>query len=112
MLPGSTADEAPLDGQLYARQNGRWVTTLSGTGIADAPTDGGVYERKSGAWGDLSVHKSGDTMTGALIVPSIQISTVNGVVTLTLNASAELVVTANSGPNTGKSVNLTATKWA
>lgn len=45
--------EAPMDGVAYARENGAWVPTASGSGLPDAPTDGTAYARKSGVWTNL-----------------------------------------------------------
>lgn len=49
---GTPIEEAPTDGDLYARQNGAWVsfTPEDNQGITDAPVDGTPYLRKDGAW--------------------------------------------------------------
>jgi hypothetical protein len=46
--------EAPLDGVAYARQNGGWVPTASGAGIAEAPQDGTSYSRNNATWVHLA----------------------------------------------------------
>lgn len=125
--------EAPGDGGTYGRKNGAWVATIPDAPVsastygryqnawvailgADAPANSTTYGRNNNAWTGV-VNKAGDTMTGTLVLSSganLQLS--NGTVIiggLTLNtASGELLVTAQSGPNAGKSVNLTAGKWA
>lgn len=44
--------DAPVDGDLYARQNGSWVsfTPEDNVGIPEAPVDGTPYLRKDGTW--------------------------------------------------------------
>lgn len=44
--------DAPSDGDLYARQNGNWVsfTPEDNQGILEAPVDGTPYLRKDGTW--------------------------------------------------------------
>ena len=42
-------EEAPSDGQLYARRNGAWVV-VPPAGLADAPNNGSLYGRMNAAW--------------------------------------------------------------
>jgi len=42
-------DDAPSDGNDYARNNGRWVL-VSGGGFPDAPSDGNDYVRRDANW--------------------------------------------------------------
>ena len=43
--------DAPGDGQVYGRKDGRWVVIRPSTDWPDdAPSDGKVYVRKNGAW--------------------------------------------------------------
>jgi hypothetical protein len=46
--------EPPNDGVSYARQNGVWVPTATGTGLAEAPQDGTTYSRNNAAWVHLT----------------------------------------------------------
>ena len=43
-------NEAPEDGETYARNNKTWVSISDTSGIPDAPIDGLQYGRKDGAW--------------------------------------------------------------
>lgn len=150
-------------------------------GVPEAPATGGPYERQDSAWVDAAVHKSGDTMSGQLIINGAEGLSTNGNVRLTgrgnvlqvdtaisfvsvqtdgsigwslgwaglpnvslrpdtttgdlmlsvgdnmglsifdqggnktalrINANGDLIATALIGANAGKSVNLTAGKWA
>jgi hypothetical protein len=50
---GGGIEEAPVDGQQYARQDAGWSVVVGGSGgggIAEAPTDGKPYVRQSSAW--------------------------------------------------------------
>jgi hypothetical protein len=67
----SPIPEPPSDGVAYARQNGVWVPTASGAGVADAPTDGTTYSRNDAAWVHL-IHSDitdWDTTLTALLTP-------------------------------------------
>jgi len=46
--------EPPNDGVSYARQNGVWVPTASGAGVAEAPLDGTTYSRNNAVWVHLA----------------------------------------------------------
>ena len=46
---GGGIPEAPVDGQLYGRENANWVV-VPPAGISDAPVDGNEYSRKNAAW--------------------------------------------------------------
>jgi len=167
---------------LQAQLTNIGASGTGGGGIAEAPTDGGVYERQNSAWVDTAVHKSGDTMTGQLVINAaeglsttgnvrltgrgnilqfdsnisfIQLNSADGSISwqlswngmgipkilgdsatgdlrlqsgtanhgiqitdatvniaLRVTAGGDLVATEISGPNAGKSVNLTSGKWA
>ena len=43
-------NEAPTDGETYARNNETWVSISDSSGIPDAPVDGAMYGRKDGEW--------------------------------------------------------------
>ena len=48
-------DEAPSDGNQYARQNKKWSkVNLPDGGITDAPKDGKTYGRKDEGWAEVS----------------------------------------------------------
>ena len=52
--PDPGIEEAPEDGQQYARQDGAWQVVETGTGdVEEAPMDGNFYVRHYGAWVDL-----------------------------------------------------------
>ncbi len=62
---GGGLEDAPSDGELYARQDGAWVAFTpggggGGGGIPDAPNDGKSYVRANGDWSELP---------GAITVP-------------------------------------------
>lgn len=47
-------EEAPEDGQQYARQDGAWEVVTAGAGdVEEAPMDGAFYVRHYGVWVDL-----------------------------------------------------------
>ena len=46
---GGGIPEAPVDGQLYGRENANWVV-VPPAGISDAPVDGTLYARLNAAW--------------------------------------------------------------
>ena len=43
-------NDAPTDGETYARNNETWVSISDSSGIPDAPVDGSMYGRKDGEW--------------------------------------------------------------
>ena len=43
-------NDAPTDGETYARNNETWVSISDSSGIPDAPVDGAMYGRKDGEW--------------------------------------------------------------
>jgi len=54
---GGGIEEAPVDGQQYARQDATWTVvqaTGGGGGIEEAPQDGNYYVRANGAWVSLA----------------------------------------------------------
>jgi hypothetical protein len=55
-------EEAPIDGQAYVRKDGFWVVNTGGSG-------GGVTQSYVDTQDALKVSKSGDTMTGHLVLP-------------------------------------------
>ena len=63
---GGGIPEAPVDGQLYARENAAWAV-VPPAGIADAPVDGNEYSRKNAAW---TVASGGGVPVGRLISTS------------------------------------------
>ncbi len=58
-IDGVTIPDAPVDGQLYGRQNSAWavITGGGGGGIPDAPQDGKQYARKDAAWVEAATDK-------------------------------------------------------
>ena len=54
-------DDAPNDGETYARNNKTWVGISDSSGIPDAPVDGIMYGRKDGEWD--AVADAGDVYT-------------------------------------------------
>jgi hypothetical protein len=61
-------------GITYIRYNDgnttQWVAvSAGGGGLTDAPADGSAYGRKNNAW-SKAVDLAGDTMTGALVIPT------------------------------------------
>lgn len=48
--PTGPVPEAPIDGQLYGRENGMWVVAGTGGFVPEAPTDGTMYARISASW--------------------------------------------------------------
>lgn len=46
----NAVEEAPIDGQIYGRQDGNWEVVSGGSGIPDAPADGELYGRKDNTW--------------------------------------------------------------
>ena len=54
MGPPGEVEEAPIDGQQYARSDAAWeVVVGGGGGIEEAPTDGATYARQSGDWTEI-----------------------------------------------------------
>ena len=47
-------NDAPGDGETYARNNETWVSISDSSGIPDAPVDGLMYGRKDGEWGNVA----------------------------------------------------------
>ena len=54
-------NDAPTDGETYARNNETWVSISDSSGIPDAPVDGAMYGRKDGEWD--TVADAGDVYT-------------------------------------------------
>ena len=54
-------DDAPDDGETYARNNKKWVSISDSSGIPDAPVDGTMYGRKDGEWNNVA--DAGDIYT-------------------------------------------------
>lgn len=54
--------EAPIDALVYGRKDATWVVS-----VPEAPNDGIPYGRQSAGWIQV-IRKSGDTMTGALVL--------------------------------------------
>src|SRR5262245_43371834 len=60
--PAGPLPEAPLDGEIYGRQSGAWVATVTkttyttdmATKLGDAPSDGNAYGRLNGAWATVT----------------------------------------------------------
>ena len=49
--PTGIADDAPVDGTLYGRQDAAWTpVTATGGGITEAPIDGTAYARQDAGW--------------------------------------------------------------
>jgi hypothetical protein len=71
-------------------------------GVPEAPTDGQIYGRENASWGVVPT----EAASLAMISPDGQ-----SAVTLTLVNGGDVVATQQSGPNAGKSVNLTYGKW-
>ena len=70
---GGGIEEAPIDGQQYARQNAAWSVISATGGIEEAPQDNRFYVRINGTWTDLAaalfeldnqVIDGGDFLTG------------------------------------------------
>ena len=56
LLDDNKVDEAPTDGQQYARQNGAWASiVIPASGIPEAPNDGKQYARKSLGWSEVVI---------------------------------------------------------
>ena len=134
--------EAPTDGQAYGRDNAAWVPVVNKAGdtmsgsltIVDPNTSGSIVLKVSDtqyhgysqldSLGRLMMSYAGGTATWVAAdgAGNVNISNGNGgivlglgqlnTVILKLNASGDLVATATAGANNGKSVNLTAGKWA
>jgi hypothetical protein len=53
--PPGPVEEAPLDGEQYARRDGTWTAVVGGggAGITDAPADGTIYARYNNFWLDI-----------------------------------------------------------
>ena len=54
-------NDAPEDGETYARNNKTWVSIAGSSGIPDAPVDGAMYGRRDGEWD--TVADAGDIYT-------------------------------------------------
>lgn len=50
MNSGTSFEDAPSDGKVYARQNGEWIEVTS---MEDVTPDGKYYVRKNGAWVEI-----------------------------------------------------------
>lgn len=61
-------EEAPNDGDLYARQNEAWTSFVPG--IPDAPSDGALYVRKNGVWVELITDTDFGTFLNTIITGS------------------------------------------
>jgi hypothetical protein len=91
--------EPANDGIAYARQNGVWVPTASGAGLADAPNDGTAYVRINATWGNI-VHTDitdWDTTLTALLTPyALQANVPPGSIVFPLMDGTNAVGTAGS----------------
>jgi hypothetical protein len=126
--PGGGVPEAPTDGQLYGRENSAWAVVppiASGPFIAKAGQT--IIDRAnipviSSSDGSRTIGLDCNAVSiqnvnvGLTIIEPAQITLEN--LALAFNqihidsTTGDLIVTQTVGPNAGKSVNLTAGKWA
>ena len=82
-------EDAPIDGNRYARQNGAWsiAATGGGGGIPEAPENGNLYARRDAAWETFSPGIGDADANGQLygrqnnawvLVPDAPVTSVNG----------------------------------
>ena len=67
--------EAPVDGQVYGRENASWV--VIGQNVLEAPIDGHTYGRNNAAWVQALPLAGGVTTTGGFGFTSYNIGTIS-----------------------------------
>jgi hypothetical protein len=51
---GGEVEEAPIDNEIYGRENAGWTRLDVSPSVEEAPIDGEAYVRQNGAWVKLS----------------------------------------------------------
>jgi hypothetical protein len=53
-VAGEGIEEAPVDNEIYGRENASWTRLDVSPSVEEAPMDGEAYVRRNGAWIKLS----------------------------------------------------------
>jgi hypothetical protein len=101
---GGGIPEAPVDGQLYGRDNATWVV-VPPPGISDAPIDGNQYARQNAAWSVVSATPP----TGNLTELTSAILTITGGTGAVVGAGTTIQVQKSDATHNGY---LSSTDWS